>query len=212
LVQALIDYLNAPTVVPLQRVLDNFSGDTINERWNFTDHNGTNSGAIHDGLNEGYRITTGTSSGNNASINFNDISHYDNTGCSITASTKHQTSSSFRHNIGFAEDMATNNIQAGAASAAISGDTGITSNYTIRSSDGTTLSTTIGSIAFKTDTFMKWKLDVDSTSLRAFIDDVLDIVKTTNLPDQPMEPFMKVQTLTGTSRYGSVRYLEAYNL
>ncbi|MDH3834390.1 MAG: hypothetical protein OES34_09565 [Nitrosopumilus sp.] len=207
MVNALVDYLNAPGVVPLQRVVDNFSGDTLNERWTYTDYNGSNTGSMDDAVGGGYKIVTGTTNGNNAGISFNDISQYSNTSSTLIAVTKHTATSSFFHEIGFKE----NPVAGGTVSFAFAkGDVSITSNYFLSSNDGTTATNTIGSVAFTTS-FQTKEINILSTHLTLRLDGTLDVVKTDRLPDATQEPYFRQGTRTNVSKVGHIKYLEAWN-
>jgi len=66
-----------------QRVVDDFSGDTLNERWTTNNVSGSNTFQMSDNIDGGFEIVTGSSLNNAGSITFNNIRQYSNVGASV---------------------------------------------------------------------------------------------------------------------------------
>lgn len=203
MVQALIDYLNAPQVVPLQRVVDNFDGDTLNERWTFADIVGTGSGAMNDAIDGGYRITTGTTGSDFSHIFFNNINHYSETGSAIHATVTSTSTTNSEQYVGLHEQNLTTNHRI-----TYSNHSSFTFLQLFTSGTSPTLvDTTVARDTNPHNIF----LELTSTSGIIKIDSVLEAISTTNLPTNELQPGFLMKTRTGAAKTGDISYLEAYN-
>jgi len=203
MVKALIDYLNAPGVVPLQRVVDNFDGDSLNERWTLTDSTGTGSGAMNDAVDGGYRLTSGTGFFDTIRIDFNNIAHYEETGCVFIGILNIDSTTSNTQSAGLADTGPASPHRALYKNA--SGST-----FLQLETNGGSTTTGDSSIAIDTATH-KAQIDMRSASALLTIDDSLEIVNTANLPTQPMQPTLVMLGQAGSAKTGNYNYCEVFN-
>ena len=202
---ALVDLLNPPDFVPKQRVIDNFSGDVLNERWNTRDIAGSGTFAMSDAVGEGFSITSGATSGNSSLIDFNDINHYAHNGSVMISVSKNVTSTSYFHVIGL--------VESGASPA----DTRI--SYTQDSTNSfQVLHTILNSTSTEVDTslsldqnFNLSRLETRASSGLLSVNGILEAISTTNLPDVALQPHFRQGTRTSGAREGLIRYTEVYN-
>ena len=204
MVKALIDYLNAPGVVPLQRVVDNFDGDSLNERWTFNDISGTNSGAMADAIDEGYAITTGTGSFDSASIDFNQISHYSQISSIVEAVVFNEATTNNELTVGLSEQSQLDNNYA------LYHNSSTLTNLALTTKDATTATSTESSIAIDTNQHHP-RLELRASSSLLSIDSVLEILKTDRLPTVALQPIFGERSRTTSAQIGHITYLEAYN-
>ena len=203
MVKALIDYLNAPGVVPLQRVVDNFDGNSLNERWNFNDVAGTGSGAMSDTTDGGYAITTGATFLNASEINFNGIEHYANTGSKVIGVIKNVTTTDFFQFCGLYDNSLNNQT--------IFEQSSFRSNPQLETRSGGSQTLVATSLSFDAN-WKKFSIDINSTSHKLAVNDVLEAVSTSNLPAVALAPFFRQGTRASATRTGHIRYLEAFNV
>jgi len=206
-VQSLYEKLFPLTTVMKQRVVDNFSGDTLDERWTFINTSGTGSGAMSDTVDGGYAITSDTITFTRSAIWFNDINQYSPTGSVSIGVTKSDAvgSNSAGHNVGLCDDD-----DIGAV-----GDT-VTINqfddtYRLQTgNNGTETNVTIGTDA---DTNYHVRVvEALTSSGKAYYDGVYGAVSTTNLPDTVIQPAFLSQTReSGVAHTANINYFEAYN-
>jgi len=76
MVESLYSKLHRPTVIAGQHMVENFSGEELDQRWNFTNIAGSGSVAMKDGVDDGVEITTGTATSNRSEIDYGSIRHY----------------------------------------------------------------------------------------------------------------------------------------
>ena len=192
MVNALVDYLTPPGVVPLQRAVDNFDGDTLNERWTITGSPTTS--AMVDAIDEGYGIT---GSGTQAYMTFNGIQHYSKTGAVFIGVVRRVTTT--RMLLGLSESTSSNDYF-------LTDNSTTTSFHRLLTKDATSSSNTDSSIAVDT-IWHKHEGELKTSSSTLKIDDVLEVVHTTNLPSVDLNPRMHVMA----SSEGRIRYYEVYN-
>lgn len=206
MVQALVDYLNAPGVVPLQRMNDNFDGDTINERWSVNTIAGSNTEQMSDGVDQGFEIITDTTSVNRSSISFNAIRHYEETGCKVI----HVSQAVSTTSIGVQGGLSNTEPDVGDDSIIVGVETAFDgSNFMLKTERSTNTIVSLG-VAIDAN-FHTFEAELRASSGLGSIDGVLSAVSTTNLPTSPLQPIWEVITRTTASRTGRIRYMEAYN-
>ena len=88
--------------------------------------------------------------------------------------------------------------------------TATSANLQIRSKDGSIASTTAGSAP---DTnFHIFKQMINDISITAWLEGVLDITKTSNLPADNLQPAIEVSTIEDVAHSINVRFLDVYNI
>lgn len=201
---SLYEHLFPLTTVMKQRVLDNFDGDTLNERWNKRDISGTGTFAMVDAVDEGFSITTGSSINNASLIDFNQIRQYSETASILLMVFRRVASSAGRIEGGFKNltDISTDFV----AVRDLVQDT----FKRFITADATTAKTTNTSVSVNT-LFTSYKIEMKSASAECSIADILEVTHTTELPTAKLEPYFRVRTQTSSVREGRIRYLEAYN-
>jgi len=201
--QSVHDMLTPPGIVRKTKFWDFFDGDSLRSWWTLTDSTGTGSGAMNDAIDGGYRLTSGTGFFDLIRIDFNNISHYEETGCVF---------------IGILNiDSITSNTQSAGLA-----DTGPASPHRAlyKNASGSTFlqletnggSTTTGDSSIAIDTVThKAQINMRSASALLTIDDLLEVVNTANLPTQPMQPTLVMLGQAGSAKTGNYNYCEAYN-
>ena len=196
------EMLTPPAIVKKTWFVDYFDGDDKKAWWTFTDIVGTGSSAMLDSVDGGFQITTGATDDNESSINFNQIRHYFNTAAIIEVTAAAIAATRFR--AGFSEDTDMTN------SFALVDMDSDNVNYETSTDDGTTETGTSTGIAVDTTT-RKHKLILSSADVKHFIDGILKVTKTTNLPDAAQQPFFAVKARSTGAKTGTIRYMEAFN-
>jgi len=195
------EILDPLTTVRKQRFWDWFDGDSLRNWWQ---ENGTGSSAMVDAVDEGFRLTSGTASGNNRFINFNTIRHYSETGSISIAITRKLTTANSVEHVGFLDTVSFLHF------AYVINDSLGETNYTISTKDGTTQTNTEGTIAHDLIFHLK-QIENTSTSNIMSIDGVLDVTKITNRPAARLQPVFRTLTRTTAAREARIRYFEAFN-
>ncbi len=205
--ESLYEQLFALTTIMKQRVVDNFDGDSLNERWRVRNITGVGSATMVDAVDEGLQVVTGGGISDQTAIDFNDIRHYSNI-ASVMLMIAKRTSTivNTNHEVGLAEDASS-----GSLSGAWFLDSTTQTFKRGHTGDGTTGSELDTSIAIDT-LFKSYKVECRSADVLFSISDVLEITKTTNLPVGKMQPYMKSLANTNTgARLTNIRYLEVFN-
>lgn len=187
-----------------QRVVDNFDGDDLNERWSKGATTGSHDGFMQDGKDKGYFIkSTDSLAGALALINFNSKRQYNHAGCVCIATVQPHADSTCV--VGFDNIAFANSLRA-------QGRTSTFTNWFIRSDDGGGMSSdTEGSVVFDT-TKRNFKVELLVASGVMTIDGVLDVTHTTDLPTAKQQPEIAGGAdTTGTDRGMNILYFEAFN-
>ena len=201
---SLYEQLFALTTVMKQRVVDNFSGDALNERWTTWDESGTGTFAMVDAADEGFSITT--SSGGRSGIGFNNKRQYSNSGSVCIIVVKSISASSCRVFSGFRNTQSTNGI---ADWAAVDYNTGNT-NFALIVGDASTGSSTEGSTAID-QSWHQFKVETGASNVTLTTEGTLEVTDTTNLPSARLQPICASRDDATGGKEARIRYLEAYN-
>ena len=214
---SLYEQLFPLTTVMKQRFVDNFSGDTLGERWDYTLLNGTATGSMGDSINGGFNHTSTATGGTSESITtFNNKRQFNYLGAIFIciagwsgtfASTRMMQRGGFKYEngsgfnsgnlAGFAKPTASPyNFQAMTASSA----SGLTAT-------DTTVSST------SADTFNVFKGELKSASFDLTINGGTATTNTTKLPTTKLQPYLYSWSYqpTAGSMTASFNYYEAYN-
>ena len=205
---SLYEHLFPLTTVMKQRVVDNFDGDTLNERWTFADISGTGSEAMRDIVDGGHRVSAGTVAGNQSKIHFNGIRQYkhDASICIFVSKASATT--------GIATISGLSNLfQSGSfLDFALAGiNTALdTVNFLMQTADNTTNTSQSTSVALDTN-FHTYKIECGSANIKLTMDGVLEITKTDRRPTLKMEPTLTIKTDATPQKHIDSLYYEAYN-
>lgn len=204
---SLYEQLFPLTTVMKQRVVENFSGDGLNERWTTRNYTGSNTFQMSDNIGEGFEIVTSGTNGSNGAIDFNNRRQYDPALMTIIAVTQAVSNTLSTVEVGTFSNtvfvVATHFILMGMNTP------NDASNFTVRSSNGA-LSSTSTTVALDTN-FHTHSAVMGASDLLYSIDGNLEITKTTNRPTNKSYPHLNVTTQTTAAKTGRIKYLEAYN-
>jgi hypothetical protein len=195
-----------------QRVVENFSGDALDERWTVTIQTSTFTAPMSDSVDGGCVLTTGTGTNHGGSIQFNDIRQYAHDGSVFICVSKvsdisniHQTPRGFSS--GIRGDSAGNDISVWSASTVSS-----QSNFFLRTANGAGAQSESASTVSKDTSWHSFKIENKASSVEGQIDGLTIITHSTNLPTVKMQPLVGIQNgSSGSSVTHSVRYVECYN-
>jgi len=203
---SLYEQLFALSTVMKQRFVENFSGDTLNERWTTRILRTAATFAMNDVVDGGFRITVGAGATNEGSIDFNGIHQFSNTGAVMITVAQHSSGSGVTIPCGWCNDEVIV-IDTGRTDFANFESQGATwRNFT---ADASTASATSGSISDTASTWFVFKSELGASDHKTTIDGVLDITKTTNLPTVKLQPQLAVGNVANMTL--DLRYCEAYN-
>lgn len=201
---SLYEQLFPLTTIMKQRVVDNFSGDSVNERWTTRDN--TNSSlAMDDSIDGGVKLTTGASNDNRISLDFNDIRQYDYNDSVVITTMKIDDTSNRSTIVGFANAILTSVTDTAYAMF----DTAFDSTYFVLQNSNSSITTTATSVTADTN-YHSYKLELGASDIKLYVDGVSESTSTTNLPNTALQPHIGNQSRTGV-KVQNVNYYEAYN-
>ena len=203
---SLYEHLFPLTTIMKQRIVERFDGDALDERWQTRDIIGTATFAMVDAIDEGFEIITSAGIDHNSQIDFNNIRQYSNIASVIIIVGRRVTATDTDYTIGFYDDAPDASTTSRSRMRDFSGST----FKGLNTHDGTTDSQTNSSVAVDT-IFRTYKIEMRSADNRLFIDGILEVTKTTNLPTQKLQPQFHMQSKAVATSTGRIRYLEAFN-
>ena len=196
------------TTARKQHFWEYFSGDSVNRWRTIYNNQGANIIAINDAVDGGAIITTATGSGDNGSINFNNIHQFSHNSSVCISVWRQPTNTSVVSFVGLTSNL---NKWDTSSERSIVVAKSANTNYQLRTASGLAVSEgTDGSVAIDTS-FHTFKMVLGASNNTVSIDGVADITKTTDLPDIALEPYIGMETLTTASRTTEIMYYEAYN-
>lgn len=207
LLSTLYERLSALTQIIRQRVVETFTGKSLNERWTQTDVTGTGTFAMVDAVDEGFSISSGATTNNQSQVNFNNKRQYDFNDSVLLAVFRAVSTASNISYCGLSGNILAYNGVEKAVFIMDSADT----NFALSTADASTSSDTEGSVAIDTS-FHLIKVETGSANIKLTIDGVLDVTKTTNRPTTKTQPVVGVKTTTSAAKESRIRYLEGYNI
>ncbi len=194
-------------MVRKQRVVDNFSGDTLNERWFTNTGTGSPTYTMSDAIDGGFIITNGGSDNNFGTIDFNTIDQFNSEGESLIGVIQ-PTSTTFRRLwIG----MLTGNNGTPLDYAFYNDDTDDSFSQIESRDNGGTATTTDTTLTTAHNSKKTIQLTISATNIRLFVNGNFTLLKTSDLPSQPHMPSFLAQNRSASSRVGRIIYLEAWN-
>ncbi len=195
------------TSIQVSHFVEWFSGDSLDAIWTQHNETGSNTFAMADEIDGGFKITTGTSFLDEATIYFNNKRHYDPRDCELIAISK---SDSADHTIMTGMSNLNDPISDGTAPDIGVLDETIQTHFQADSSDGS-VSLVAMSIVIDND-YHIWKITCGSANIKYFADGVLEVTKTTNRPTQDMQPVLSIFTRENPGAASTqITYMEIYN-
>jgi hypothetical protein len=210
-VASLYEQLFPLTTVMKQRVVETFSGDSLNtDRWTLEQLVGGDSTlVISDTVDGGAIFTNQTTSNRASSFHFNNIRQYAYNGSVFIWVAQRSSATS----LGIFLDIGLNGTTGQSSTNSIvfrQYDDG-SSFVGALSKDATTESTTDTDVATNSN-MQVLKCAVDASNAIYSINGVTKVTKTTNLPTAKMQPKIRMDNVTDTGlRTVNIRYMEAYN-
>ncbi len=191
---------------PIQRFVERFDGDSIDERWLITILRGTGNVTMVDAIDEGLNLLADGPQAPDlkTKISFGSIRAFSNTGAVM---------------IGIWRVVEIVNISSKMALINVSPDgpntnfiqTIFTSNFALQTNDGATTTTVLGSV-YNDANFHRHEIEITPTRGTLKVGGILEATSTTNLPTLNLEPTFQVNSkLTATQRNMRVRYVSVYN-
>jgi len=207
LTQSLISKLYPPHVIPLQRVVEDFDGDALDERWQVNNISGANTFAMVDEIDEGFKMVCQVAVDATPAIDFNNKRQYEPTGCIMVAEYRSVTINGNQESqVGFNSNNTTTEGDHFARVGTRTSD-----GFVIRTNDGGVASTTTMNATEDTN-WHTYEMILRSSDVQASREGILESTKTNDLPTLKLQP--RVMTATGgspTANEVRVRYFEAYN-
>lgn len=197
------EMFNALTTVAKQHFWDWFDGSILNNRWTTENISGTNTFAMDDAVDGGFKISNQAVASAKGTIHFNNKRQFDETACICIAVHKRNTASS-DCTVGFRNDASTGLNFANLRE--------LTTNTfkTLITGDGSTNSAINSDIVIDTS-WHSYKVECGSANIKLTIDGVLKVTKTTNRPAARLQPMMRNDNTASASATSSIRYIEAKN-
>ena len=202
-VESIYEQLFPLTTVMKQRVVDNFSGDTLNERW-ATTLGGSGTVTMNDAVDGGVTCQdTATSSG----MHFGQKRQYAHNASVVIWVAKINNNVS-EHEFGFGSSTLYTDSQDYALTG-IEGSAG-TANFHLDTKTSATNTITPTTISSDTN-YHIWEIICDSSDVKLNIENVLQATNTTNLPAAKLEPAVFFRSRSATTALVTANYVEAYN-
>lgn len=203
------EMLNHPAEVRKTHFWDWFDGDDLKSWW-FERHFTAGTVAMADEVDGGIKITSGATTSDVLTIDFNDIRHYAYDG-SIVECVFKRSSVSSSHQV-MAGTIAPGNYTSWHGYQAGQNGPVDTSNFSMRSNDGgVTDSRTSFSESIDTN-YHRYKMKVNGTNFTTWFDGILAATKTNDLPSQKLQPTLLTNSHNqNSSAILQCTYIEAYN-
>lgn len=195
------------TSIMLTRFVEFFIGKDIDTNvWLKGAGVGTPVYQMSDVEDEGYEVTTSTASGDRSDLSHNVIRVFSNTASEFIANAKLVTATSISHLFGFIDNtfaLFANGVYVDCRDAA-------SANFQITTYGSATGTSTDSTVVMDTSWHLH-QIIQGSANAKYYIDGVLRVTKTTNLPAGKMQPFIKSGTTTTAIRTLRIKYFEAFN-
>jgi len=197
------EMFNELTTVARQHWWDWFDGNNIRNWWTLTNKVGSGTANIEDTVDGGMVLSTSNAASAETDLDFNAIRPFDNDNSILITIGKRVTASG-RLIIGLVNNRSLS------APGAFYQDSGASTFKNLTTRDASAQSTTDTDV--NTDTnFTGVKIELTAADVKLFLEGVLKVTKTTNLPTAKLQPLINSRFIgTGTSVV-NVRYIEAFN-
>lgn len=198
------EILDPISTIRKQRFWDWFDGDDLRSFWTKRNNQGTGTFAMQDAIDAGFRITTGSSNGDQSRIDFNNIRHYNHNGAVCVFVCRSENTNRSQLNCGFVGVVDLFPVEM-----VFMGNDHFDSFYRLITGDGVQNNTDTD---VATDAlFHSHRIEVDGTDATLFIDGVLKVTKQANIPDVKMQPILRIRVSQNGPKFTEIRYFEAYN-
>ena len=207
---SIYDQLNAYGTIAKQRFVENFSGSALDtDRWSTNNVRGTNTFAMDDSIDGGFKVTTGAGSYDSGSITFNNIRQYSQTSSVIIAVTKLTSPTVSTNYVGFT-DHQDSPVQASASDGTVMENGQPNGNIRLGTSQ-TGASTFVATTTARTSNWITSKIEMLSSTATLSLAGVIEATVSSNLPTSPNQPHFMTLTNEAVLHIGNIRYCEAYN-
>lgn len=205
---SIYEMFNKLTEIAKAHFWDWFDGNGLHNRWTTFDFQGTGIYSMVDAIDEGFQIQTGTANNDNSNLTFNDKRQFDSENCVFIAVVRSVDSALRRHAVGISDSKGipsgTNDI------AVISDDTTTSAFKFIRTQDGSAGTSTDTDVS-RDEIFHTYIGDMSASDGKFFIDGILKVTQTTNLPVGKCQPVFLGVTRTTAAKQHRIRYFEIKN-
>jgi len=209
--KSIYDQLNASGTIAKQRVVETFTGDALDtDRWSTNNVRGTNTYAMADEVDGGFKITSGSTQYDGGSITFNNIRQFSPTASEVISVTKISNLTDLSAVVGFSDNQDSPTF-ASAANGAVM-DQG---NYSAYVRLGTSQTGTNNNVDTTTSRSTNWTTSKISMTLSSVILTVNGLTGATStgnsLPTVKLQPIFIGFTNSATAHSYSIKYMECYN-
>mgnify|MGYP002634818724 CR=1 FL=1 len=197
------------TTVRKQHFWDYFSGATLNSRWTQRNVSNSNTFAMEDSVDGGFKMTTSASADSRMALDFNSKRQYDQDACEFIGVLKTDSINTNQATLFGLANVTTSDFGNTSNGAIVGGYT--SEGFMLRTSDGTTVSATVMEATLDTN-WHSYKMSLGGTNVLAYRDGVLEATKSTNYPTAILQPYCLCTTGgAGGARTMHIKYMEAYN-
>ena len=205
-VASLYEQLFPLTTVMKQRMVETFSGDSLDGRWTTENFGGTGTFVMQDEIDGGYKIMTEATDTTAVAIHFNNIRQYAHNASEIITVYEPIHTTLITVDVGFANDVS--NVTALDMAVARIDET--SSFFQLATADNSTSTQTDSSISASAG-YKTHKVACGSSNVIYYLAGVSEVTKTTNLPTLKMQPYFFCRTESNGARQPRILYCEAYN-
>lgn len=183
-----------------------FSGGALKSTW-ATTITGSGTITMNDAVDGGVLLTTGTTNNNYSQMDFNDVTHYSNTGSVCISLTKINSTTNRAIKVGLTEQVANSNNTRIIYNDTTSGATHKNLVTTLN-----TAGTTVASSILINENVILSKVELKTSVGYLWLDGLIEGVSTSNLPDVPLQPHCRFEIkATESAKTAKCFYMEAYN-
>jgi len=204
------ELFNPLTTIAKSHFWDWFDGSDLNNRW--IKHSGASpTYAMGDGVDAGFQISTGTTNNDRGGIHMSTTRHYDQENSIFIAVVRSAVAITSQQQ--FAGFSAVDDPALANDSLAVWHSFRQLTNFALRTANsGEGNSDTEGSVALDTNLHSVKVVCGDTPDVKLFMDGVLDVTKTTTLPNSKMQPYFSTRNNGGTAVSElNIIYCETFN-
>jgi len=206
---SIYDQLNANGTVGKQRVVETFSGDSLDtDRWHTQQIVATCTFAPADSVDGGLLISTDAGGGSpSAYLSFNDVCQYNPLGFRFISTCKKGSD----NNVGIKAGIGSDDSSATPAHNSLMTAGSLVSYRALATKDGSTGTQTNSDVAVSSTEFVYDIVGNGSSNILS-LDGVTKVTKTTNLPTAKCQPLLYIQSRsTSAVKTWNCKYMECYN-
>jgi hypothetical protein len=194
-----------------QHFIEWFSGKQLPSYWTQVNSSGTGTFTMEDSVDGGFSVIAQSGGYNFSFIYFNNKRQYAHNNSTAIYASKFSVTSGISYGwVGLTND-GNGGITASHSAMMGKNSSEAGTNFGVYTRDGTTASQTLGSVAQDTS-YHTFKGVLDGTDYKFYLDGVLEVTKTTNLPTVKMQPtIVSWDNNAGNPVKINTLYCEAYN-